>query len=333
MNFWFSVYPDIEKPIGGVKQIHRLAECLIALGHNCTLVQGDQNFHPGWFKSSVPTTSLKSFQSSVHSLESPILVIPETFVAGINNYFPGIPKIIFNQNGSYTFGVPTSKSLPDPAYVISCYKHPDVAHVLCVSEYDRSFLIDSLHLPDNTVTRIFNSIDISPHSSVTSKNPIVCFMRRKNPIHSRIVYSLLKAGTYRLPWRFKSIDNLPHQSVLNILSESLVFLSFGHPEGFGLPVAEAFACGCAVIGYSGLGGNELFELHSNQLVSKKVDYSDFHGFANAFSQFDHHIHSNVSEFMSQLTKSSSATIDLYSRENMIRSVSFFLSRFRATQDS
>ena len=34
-----------------------------------------------------------------------------------------------------------------------------------------------------------------------------------------------------------------------LFSFSILFLSFGYPEGFGLPVAEAMSCGCAVIGY------------------------------------------------------------------------------------
>ena len=47
-------------------------------------------------------------------------------------------------------------------------------------------------------------------------------------------------------------------AVADILRESQVFLSFGHPEGFGLPPAEALACGCLVIGYHGGGGREYF---------------------------------------------------------------------------
>ena len=42
------------------------------------------------------------------------------------------------------------------------------------------------------------------------------------------------------------------------MRESAVFLSFGHPEGFSLPPAEAMACGCVVIGYHGRGGREYF---------------------------------------------------------------------------
>ena len=60
----------------------------------------------------------------------------------------------------------------------------------------------------------------------------------------------------------------------------LIFLSFGHPEGFGLPVAEALASQCAVVGYDGIGGRELFNLSSNYGLSEMVPYGDY-SFVNA----------------------------------------------------
>ncbi len=43
------------------------------------------------------------------------------------------------------------------------------------------------------------------------------------------------------------------------LGASTVFVALGHSESFGLPVAEALAAGCLVVGYDGGGGHELFE--------------------------------------------------------------------------
>jgi glycosyltransferase involved in cell wall biosynthesis len=36
-------------------------------------------------------------------------------------------------------------------------------------------------------------------------------------------------------------------------------LSFSEQEGFGLPPAEAMACGCYVVGFTGLAGREFFD--------------------------------------------------------------------------
>ena len=43
--------------------------------------------------------------------------------------------------------------------------------------------------------------------------------------------------------------NISQNEVIRILKDSLIFLSFGYPEGFGLPAAEAMACGCVTIGF------------------------------------------------------------------------------------
>jgi len=55
-----------------------------------------------------------------------------------------------------------------------------------------------------------------------------------------------------------------------ILRETLIFLSFGYPEGLGLPPAEAMSCGCVAIGYHGMGGREYF----NNAFSYPVEQGD-----------------------------------------------------------
>ena len=48
------------------------------------------------------------------------------------------------------------------------------------------------------------------------------------------------------------------QQVAQCMKQSAIFLSFNINEGFGMPPAEAMACGCIVVGYTGQGGNEIF---------------------------------------------------------------------------
>ena len=56
-RYWLALHPDIRRPIGGVKQVHRLAEALNYFGRKATIIQEDASFHPGWFKSNVSTIS------------------------------------------------------------------------------------------------------------------------------------------------------------------------------------------------------------------------------------------------------------------------------------
>ena len=48
-RYWLALHPDIGKPIGGVKQMHRLAELYLRVDE-ATIIQEKDDFHPGWFK-------------------------------------------------------------------------------------------------------------------------------------------------------------------------------------------------------------------------------------------------------------------------------------------
>ena len=102
-------------------------------------------------------------------------------------------------------------------------------------------------------------------------------MPRKNKFHSSIVISLLREKKWCKDFEFVPIHKLQHQKVLEVLRDTLLFLSFGHPEGFGLPVAEALVNCCAVVGYSGLGGRELMNVAENAKTAFEVEL-EIHGF-------------------------------------------------------
>lgn len=70
------------------------------------------------------------------------------------------------------------------------------------------------------------------------------------------------------------IDQVSELQVAKILKETSIFLSTRYPEGFGLPIAEALASGCKVIGYDGMGGRELFD----QCDADSVKYGDIEDF-------------------------------------------------------
>ena len=80
-RYWLAIYPDIRKPIGGAKQMHRFAEALMRCGRQATLIQEQADFHPGWFKSNVNTISLADLQRrSDLDPRRDVVVLPETFL-------------------------------------------------------------------------------------------------------------------------------------------------------------------------------------------------------------------------------------------------------------
>ena len=92
-RYWLLLYPDISKPIGGVKQIHRLAEALTQLGQQATIVQQNQSFHPGWFESSVSTISLNDWKNLKDiKCTKDIIIMPETFLPLIPKSKEGVKK-------------------------------------------------------------------------------------------------------------------------------------------------------------------------------------------------------------------------------------------------
>ena len=115
MRFWLILHPDINRPIGGVKQMHRLSECIARSGRDSCLIQDTENFHPSWFSSSVSTISQSSWinlrnTGQLHP-QIDVLVAPETYASVVFSYARDLPIVLFNQNGSYTFGLPGSNQL------------------------------------------------------------------------------------------------------------------------------------------------------------------------------------------------------------------------------
>ena len=235
-RFWIVLFPDLSHPVGGVLQLHRFAKALNDQKQDVYLVQEDPNFKPSWFSSNIKSISADTWQYG-HHLDSSIdiIVMPETYVHRINDFNPEIPKIIFNQNISYTFGVPSSANpkVYRVERIAEYYSRSDVIFVLCVSRYDRDFLVTALRLPIERVLIVPNFVDKPDFNPLAITDKLITYMPRKNARDAYIVKSLLSLQPLFAGWRFISIKNLTHEQVIRAFSSSTLFLSFGHPEGFG----------------------------------------------------------------------------------------------------
>ena len=319
-RYWLALHPDLPKPIGGVKQMHRLAESLSNIGREAHIVQDDASFHPGWFKSNVNTIDLKSWKRLDLSPDYDRVILPETFIPVLSSYAPSVPKIIFNQNSSYTFGLEQAQNLISPKYVTQVYSSDLIDSVLCVSKYDRHFLVNGLGVPSAKVSLIVNAIETDLFGPSKIKKKQIIFMPRKNRRDSSIVMQLLLHRGLPDGWSIKSLDACSHTDVARHMSESLIFLSFGHPEGFGLPVAEAIASGCAVIGYSGLGGRELFSLAPDLTYYNEIGYGDWVGFVDCVYHFIDDIQNTPSAVFKSLLRGVQMVKSHYCLDKMNQSV-------------
>ena len=312
--------PDIDRAIGGVKQLYRHVEHLVALGWDAAIVTEADGFRPSWFSSSAPTVSLHTSQRSGElKADSTILLLPETYLGVDLKSFRGLDlsqlaRVVFNQNAYYSYGEFATCLTDD---LQNFYDAKSVLQVLSISEDTHLFLAQNLGLPDNRISRIVNAIEpiFSPNQPKTNR---LHWMPRKNPQHVQAVVQGLQRShlQHSNGWQGEPLQNLSHLQVAQRLNGARLFLAFGHPEGFGLPIAEAMAAGCWVVGYSGGGGRELFRLGASQEVS----FGDWPGFIAALQDALNRFATAPRETELRLQRQAQAVSALYNSEQECASI-------------
>jgi len=162
-----------------------------------------------------------------------------------------------------------------------------------------------------------------------SKRLQLAYMPRKNQRDAVITAALIQQHPALRRWKLVPIHKRPQEEVASILQASLGFLAFGHPEGFGLPLAEAAACGCALIGYSGLGGRELIQAAQALQVGWNVDVGDWQGFLHGVMQLQDQLDDNAQSLSQRLQQLSQTIRTRYSFPAMVESVRAALRQWEA----
>ena len=286
----FVCYPDTNSPIGAVKQIYRQVELLVKAGFEAYVLQRQAGSRADWFESKAAVLDLESYIASSPSATSDVIVLPETWLAQVPDYLPGIPKVIFNQNAFYTFGLEGSCA-PD---TLSLYQHPDIHGVVTVSHDSRRLLVEGCGVAPERCHVVLNGINPQLFCPPELKVRRVVFMGRKHADHIRKALLMGSRRPACQRYEFRELPRMNHEQVAHELREALMFLSCGHPEGFGLPLAEAIACGCLVVGYHGLGGRDFAEPHMHC-----VEFGDLMGFVDGIetelSRFEHNPQAVIGE--------------------------------------
>ncbi len=269
MRIYFYCF-DNNKPVGGIRQIYRQVDILNGLGYKACVLHDTQGFRCSWFENSTEI----EYTPSVNLSQSDILVAPELVGPAFTNTAKGVRKVIFNQNCYFTFNAYSldKNDLQNP------YHHEDLLGVITVSEDSRRYL--RYVFPNIPIYRIKYGLDRDLFSHNANKSQIISFMPRKNPHAVTQVVNMLKFRGALGDFELRPIDSLTQSQVARVMKESMIFLSFGFPEGFGLPAAEAMACGCVVIGFHGGGGREFFLPE----FSYPIEQEDIVGYARTVEQ-------------------------------------------------
>ena len=202
-------------------------------------------------------------------------MLPETWLTNVPSYLPGIPKVIFNQNAFYSFGLSGACNNS----TLDLYRHGDIQAVVTVSNDSRDLLVEGCGIPKERCFALINGIDRQLFHAPAVKHRRVVFLGRKHVDHARKVALMASQHPRLKQLSFQELPRLQHEEVANALQEALLFLSCGHPEGFGLPLAEAIACGCLVVGYHGLAGRDFALPHMHV-----VEFGDLLGLLTGLEQ-------------------------------------------------
>jgi len=240
--------PDINTPAGGVKKLYDHVDLLNRHGYAATLVHHVPGFRCTWFSNSTAV----SYVSDLQFTKQDFLIIPEVYGPASAQFAPGVRKIIFNQNCYYTFsGYPLERDQH-----LTPYTNPEVVATLVVSEDSRCYV--SQVFPGMRVYRMHVGINGQRFPYERRKRKQLCYMPRKHPEDAQQVLNILKFRGMLRDTNVVPIQNMSEQELVGTLRESLIFMSFGYPEGWPSPPAEAMSCGCVVVGYHGFGGKEYF---------------------------------------------------------------------------
>lgn len=244
-TIYFLSPPDTE-PSGGIKHLYRQADILNRNGYSAAVVHERPGFRHTWFDNRTRVVST----SEIKLAPTDFLVFPEVFGPQVSTFAKGVRKVVFNQNCYRTFtlyGLDRDKSAPS-------YLDPDVVAVIVASVNAEAYL--RYAFPSKPLFRVSLGIDATLFSHRPVKRRCLAFMPRRLPDDLLQVVNILKFRGVLDDVELAPIDKMSEAQVAAAMKEALVFLSFSSREGFGLPPAEAMACGCIVIGYAGGGGAE-----------------------------------------------------------------------------
>jgi glycosyltransferase involved in cell wall biosynthesis len=244
----------------------RHVDHLNSAGLSAAVLHSRPNFECSWFDHTTRVVSTASTQLGVTDL----LVVPELYAGLLPRLPGGLRHVVFNQNPHLTFQRYPSRA----AHYYTSAR--DLVAVLTVSRHSTDLCRHVF--PHLDVRRIRLGVDASAfHPADVTPGRQITYMPRRSRDDATLVLEMLKSRRALSGWQVQPLDGLSQAEMAAALRASAIFLHFTYQEGFGLPAAEAMACGNLVVGFHGFSGRE-FLLPD---FSRPIPTGDVLAFANS----------------------------------------------------
>jgi len=245
----YYLAPDRAVASGGVRMEYRHVDLLNEMGIDAAILHSRPGFRCTWFANETRVVSPDTIRLRVND----VLVIPEIYGIGLARLPREIRKLVFNQGAYITFDLlDLATTSPGAPYV----GVPNLTGIMAVSQDSEDLL--RFAFPGIPVTRCRPVVDADIfHPSIGPRQRAFAYVPSRRPDELNQVLHLLRASG--VDWDFVPISGLTERQVAETLRRCAAFISLSERDGFGLPPAEAMACGCYVVGYHGGGGREFFD--------------------------------------------------------------------------
>lgn len=266
----YYLCPDSDVPTGGIRTIYRHVDALNSIGIPSAVIHKRAGFACTWFRHQTPTVGAGTVALSPRD----VLVIPEFYWSTLSTIPVGPHVVVFNQNTYRTFVRPRPSSPKRP------YSDVHRLEAMVVVSADNAEYVRYTY-PELRVDCIRNAVDRQIfYPAQTSPGKRIAVMPRRRNADCRQVLDLLTVRGCTEEWEIVSIYGRSEQETAEALRSCAIFLCFSELEGFGMPPAEAMACGCYVVGFTGFGGREFFDPD----ICSPVEEGNILAFAKAAEQ-------------------------------------------------